>query len=368
MDTAFSDELRKPIKSEMLVSLTKKVLIEAVKFGLEEGGQRVCGPIAWQFFKKIIEPVTAEIKKKYPDVFSLDQQVADKAAKDLSENEELRRLLSSEFDRLWAEQKDNQQEIIIVLERQGRMLEEIKDATDQAAKTSLQQFTSLDIKMDQVLQALQTVPMLSALPLPDIKHQAYALQYDAKRWLWAGDLTIARSRLAEARRLIKDGISQKSDDTYLMALRGYVEMTESDIYTTENDLNSAFYFFEEAIRYFASALKLNPEDTNALNGMVDVYIYLKEYDQAIELGRMVVQEKPDYGAALWDLAFALKEKLDQAGKDTKLMQELADIYLRLINLIPTQPMIFGPQEFKRIQDGLATLREDGVYPNVSPLK
>jgi len=31
------------------------------------------------------------------------------------------------------------------------------------------------------------------------------------------------------------------------------------------------------------------------------------------------------------------------------MQELDDIHIRLTNLIPTQPMIFNPEEFEKIQ-------------------
>jgi len=343
-------------KNQRLLTLTKKVLINAVGYSLDYGGNIVCGP-TWPLFKQILEPVVSEIKKDFPQVFASGQE-AEKAAIALSENDELIEMLSSKFDSLWA----GQQEIMTTLMRQGGTLDDIKDTVDKASRTQLSRLEHLEIKLDKVLLDLLAIPSSPELSLEDIKSQAPALQEDAERWLSSGKLDVAQARLIEARRLIRIGIDKNHNDTFLIALRGYVEKTQSNIYSAENELDSAIAAFDEAIKYFASALKIDPKEANALNGMVDVYIYVQDYDRAIELGRAVVKENPEYIYAIWDLTLAIREKLKQSGDKSKLMQELADLYLRLLYLIPAKPNLFSPGQFKEIQCGLDDLKEKGYPP------
>ena len=52
--------------SQQLVDTAGEVLIEAVKFGLDEAGARLLGSTAWNVFKRVVAPVVKRLQRRFP--------------------------------------------------------------------------------------------------------------------------------------------------------------------------------------------------------------------------------------------------------------------------------------------------------------
>lgn len=89
--------------SERLLSVAKKVIISGVKLGFDEAGSRLLGPTAWKYFKKLLTPIIDELTEQFPNlVFGKPDDkeamnVGAEAVKYLSENENLKKMLSDGF-------------------------------------------------------------------------------------------------------------------------------------------------------------------------------------------------------------------------------------------------------------------------------
>jgi hypothetical protein len=82
--------------SQRLADTAGEIIIEAVKFGLNEAGTRFLGPTAWNGFKKISAPVVKKLQKQFPALSFGDPQdekaqaVANEASQYLRTNSDLR--------------------------------------------------------------------------------------------------------------------------------------------------------------------------------------------------------------------------------------------------------------------------------------
>jgi len=63
---------------------------------------------------------------------------------------------------------------------------------------------------------------------------------------------------------------------------------------------------------------------------------------------VVTAQRPDYTQALWDLAIALRGQLGDR-RTPALIHELAEVYERLVQLIPNEPSGFTPADFASVQ-------------------
>lgn len=363
------------MKTDKLTSLSKKILIQAVGVSLDAAGISVCGP-AWPYVKRILNPVVDELKSKYPKLFpddgeglfSTDEQ-AEKVAEALSKNIEFQNMLDKEFENL----KEGQEEITKLLIQQGETLQDINkflDKTSQTSSESLERMKNIEIRLDQVYKAILQPKATKELTIDEIENEVSNLQYDALRWISVEQNNTAKRCLDEAREIIADGFIQEPLNPDLIALRGYIEKTQSQINNCEGNYETAISDFDEATKYFDAALKLDPTNISALNGMVDVYIYLKDYDRAIKLGKTITKENPDYGAAYWDLMIAIEAKMEHdnilqalqndariSKKDLLLLQELKTTYQILEKLMknPEQSMVFSTTDQNHVHQKLKIL-------------
>lgn len=317
-----------------MISVAQKVIRNSVGVGLDVGGIAICGP-AWPFFKKVLSPVVEELEKKYPQMF-LSVEEAKKSADTILENAKFAEMICSGFDYEFKKLEKGQDEILAVLMRQGKNLQKISEVIAQMDKNSALEFDKLHIKIDQITEALLQSPVQPKLSVPEILEEVSGLQSDAMKWIQARKPGTARRRLVEARALIADGIIRKPDEPDLIALRGFIEKTQIQISGLEGDQDAAFFALDDAAKYFSAALKLESTNISALNGMVNIFIFVKDYESAANLGRHLVRVAPTYGAALWDFAIALEKKKKPDKRDPKLIQELVDTYNKLQQLIPKQ--------------------------------
>ncbi|UCG58531.1 MAG: hypothetical protein JSU70_03280 [Phycisphaerales bacterium] len=346
--------------SGSLVELAKKVIRRAGKIGLDEAGARVCGPTAWSYMKKILSPVVGELEKKFPKLLLVPEE-ADKGADALSKDAALQDMLNNGF----AELTSGQEEILAALARQNETLTEIGDAVNSG-------FLEAGEKLDAVLDAIQhgfaalkfetaglhpavEAKVAPGLSLAEICDQATAFQYDAMKWVVAGNAKTASQRLAEARALLEAGLKDAPGHADLLVSFGYVEKTQAQVAQLQRNHEEYVNSLAEAAKYFVEALKSDPKNVGALNGMANIYIFDRDYDRAIQLGTLAVHSRPDYGAAAWDLAIALESKMKITGDTAELVEQLKSVYHHLQALMPKQPAAFTASELAHVQERLAVL-------------
>jgi tetratricopeptide (TPR) repeat protein len=177
------------------------------------------------------------------------------------------------------------------------------------------------------------------------------------KWLVAGDTQAVSERLTEAREMLTVGLSSEPENNKLLVAFGFIEKTQAQVARAQGDTDGYVERFGEAARYFGKALANDPTDVGALNGMVNVYISNKDYDSAIKLGRFATFGAPDYGAAFWDLAIAYEKKLMALGEDRELIEQLIQVYDRLLTLMPQEPGTFSAKDLVHVQERLAVLRK-----------
>lgn len=100
----------------------------------------------------------------------------------------------------------------------------------------------------------------------------------------------------------------------------YLEFKPGDI-VVRNKLGMVYYRLgklPEAVREFSKALKLEPKNPDALDGMGLVKTAQQEYDEAIQYHRQAIDAKPDDMMTYYHLGIALEKK--------GLFQEAAEAY------------------------------------------
>jgi len=94
----------------------------------------------------------------------------------------------------------------------------------------------------------------------------------------------------------------------------------------------------DAIALFQSSLRGNVMDASSYNGMGDIYLLRKEYDDAINEYGLAIRLVPDYTFAWHDLVLALSSKYKDAGKaDSETLSRLLRALDRLEELQRTAP-------------------------------
>ena len=207
----------------------------------------------------------------------------------------------------------------------------------------------LDMPLNRVIGELRKLAATPKLTPDETIQEVDNLQRDAMNWVHdRRSVRTAQLRLDQARRLIADASDDTPRNAALITLRGYVEKTAAQIAENQADSRGAKQAYAAAARYFRAAHTLDPTDVAALNGQVDIHLAHKEFGKAATLGRVITAYRPDYTAAFWDLAIALRGLLGR-GRKPALIRELADVYERLVQLIPKEPSGFTPADLASAQ-------------------
>jgi tetratricopeptide (TPR) repeat protein len=351
------------MKSSAILLLAKKVVRGAVGVGLEEAGTRICGPTAWNYAKTILSPVVDELKRRFPKLLLVPEE-AEKAAEALSSDKVLQDMLNDGFACL----ESGQGEMLALLAKQNDTLEVIGTSIDDGFRMTGQQFDNIAKKLARLELKLELLSMPSerypdfpavveGLSVRQISDQAYAYQADAMRWVVAGKASAASQRLADGRALVEPSlIRNHPGNAQLLVSLGYIEKTQAQVAELQADHESYVASLEKAAKCFATVLKTDPTNVGALNGMANIYAFHRDYDRAIELGRLAVKSAPMYGPAFWDLAFSLESKLQEAGQNTSLLNQLKAVYRQLETLMPQQPEAFAASDLVYVQNRLRVLQ------------
>lgn len=348
-----------------IISLAKQIVRGAVGVGLDEAGTRLCGPAAWKYVQKMLSPVVDELQRRFPKLFLVPEE-AEKAITALSSDEGLQNMLNRGFASL----ESGQEEILALLAQQNETLRVIGTSIDDGFREAGQHLDTafeniaaklerLELKLEVSSQpserhaTLHTVPV--RLSVRQIEKQAYAHQADSMRWIVAGEADAASQRLAEGRVLVEPALKDHPEDVQLLVSLGYIEKTQAQVAELQGDHDSYVASLKKAATCFATALKTDPTNVGALNGMANIYAFHRDYDRAIELGALTVKSDPTYGAAFWDLALALESKLKEVGQKTSLIEQLKVVYRQLEILMPQQPEVFTASDLAHVHKRLRAL-------------
>jgi len=351
------------MSSKRLLSVAKKVIRRAAKIGLDEAGTRICGPTAWGYFKKILSPVVDELQNRFPKLFLVgEEEAAKKAADTLSKDKELQKLLYDGFSKL----EKGQDEIRGALARQDKNLKAIGNSLDQGFKEAarrdatnvqviLEKLSTLELKLKGAGAFAGAPPNLAELPVSKIYDMAWGYLKESLDWIASPDVEKASLRVSQARGLLDAGLKREPKNSNLLALMGYAEKNQVQISLIQGDQDTAVSALAEASKYFAQALKCNPSNVGALNGMANVYLFARDYDRSIKLGELIIQIKPDYAEAAWDLAIGMEHRLKEVGHQAALIEKLISVYQKLEVLMPKHG--FPASNLVYVQNRLAKLQQ-----------
>jgi tetratricopeptide (TPR) repeat protein len=342
-------------RGSAFLAVTKKVIRNAAQFGVERSGEIVLGP-AWPLVKGIIAPVIEELERRFPKIFLLPEET-EKAVDALAKDTVLQNLLEDGLKNL----ETGQMEVLAALARQDSTLQAIGAAISEGFTGSSDAFETIRIKLEEVLRRVGQPPApglssgAAGLSLAEVARQAGSLQWDAQRWFEAGDAAISSDRIRQAREMLETGLARQPDDVELLNAYGFVEKTAAQVAGLRADDTAYLKTLAHAAELFARALKNDPTNAGSLNGMANVYSFHGDYDRAIQLGRLARRADPTYGAAAWDLAGSLEQKINAEGRNKEALDELVNIYRQLPVLMEKDRVAFSAADAKYVKERLRTL-------------
>jgi len=159
-----------------------------------------------------------------------------------------------------------------------------------------------DVALGYLRQAAQADPDLSDA----LEVIANIQQMRAVQDYLAGDEEAALARLDEAREA-----ARRTDplDPEALAVRGYVAKAQAQIARATGDPEEERAHYQEAARFFAHVVQLDPDNAAAHNGLGNVAYGMGDLDRAIAAYRRAIELSPAYGSAHHDLALALEAKV-----------------------------------------------------------
>lgn len=184
-------------------------------------------------------------------------------------------------------------------------------------------------------------------------------QTEAMHFLQKGDYEGAEERLEKADRLLGDmpqGIDNKT-----VALIGYVYKSLGQVYA-KSDSDRARRYWSQAEQVFKSALTLNENDPNALNGLGNILYFQGRYPEALAKHKEALSQAPNYTAAANDAALVSEALMCQSLAQQKnsdadtWRREAISFWEKAIQLSPNEPL-FEPTYPVSIRHRVEKLRQ-----------
>ncbi len=188
-----------------------------------------------------------------------------------------------------------------------------------------------EMAMDYFRQATQADPEL----VDAFETIAWLQQSRANDFLRQNQVEAAVACLAEARTA---AMHTDPLDPQAMAQRGYIAKTLAQVADARHQKAERDRYYEEAVRMFIQAAKLDPNDPSAQNGLGNVQYARGELDAAITAYQRALDLAPTYTAALHDLALAYEGKMhaDPANSSAWRLKAL-DAWQKTYALAPQDP-------------------------------
>ncbi|UCF91079.1 MAG: hypothetical protein JSW39_22800 [Desulfobacterales bacterium] len=134
-------------------------------------------------------------------------------------------------------------------------------------------------------------------------------QTEAMHLLQKGDYQGAEKRLVKADHLL--GNMPQGIDNRTVALIGYVYKSLGQVYQ-KSDADRAARYWKQAKQVFKSALTINDEDPNALNGLGNILYFQDQYLDALARHKEALERAPNYTAAANDAALVCEALMCQS--------------------------------------------------------
>ena len=124
--------------SQQLAHTAGEVIIEAVRFGLDEAGARLLGPTAWNGFKRVTAPIVKRLQRRFPALSfgkpgdEAAEAAAQEAVRYLHRDSGLQKLLLDNFNQL----SEGQEEILGSVRRLESIVQETAKGVGDLQKKS----------------------------------------------------------------------------------------------------------------------------------------------------------------------------------------------------------------------------------------
>ena len=347
-----------------ILSIAQAVIRKGAEIGLDEAGTRIAGS-AWPYIKKVMAPVVEELERRYPKLFLVGDREAsasaEKAANELSQDLQLQKIVDDGLASL----KQGQEEILRLLSKYDGTLQDIGQRVDRGFEEAERKNGDANALVLAELRAMraeihtaqsQATVLPPTVSLADIDRRGNGYQYDAIKWISAGDAESASERLNEGRDLLLSGLKRAPQSARLLASLGFIEKTQAQAEFLRGDQSAAVAALAQAGKYFTKALQQDPNEISALNGMANVFYYAGDFDRAISLGKLVFEKEPEYGAGALDLSLSLEGKFNESGPSPALLSQMTALYSHLEKLMPKDPISFPASYLAHVQQRLAYLK------------
>lgn len=127
-------------------------------------------------------------------------------------------------------------------------------------------------------------------------------------------------------------------DPMALSQRGYIAKTLAEIAEVRHQQPMRDHYYEEAGRFFEGAIKLEPKDPSAQNGLGNIYYAQGKFEMAIEAYKRAIKLSPAYTAAYHDLALAYEAQMSQDSEEAaKWRQAAIKAWKRTYELAPEDP-------------------------------
>jgi tetratricopeptide (TPR) repeat protein len=360
--------------SDRLLAVSKEVIRQGAEIGLDLAGKTICGP-AWPFVQKILSPVIDALQKGYPKLFLLDDRNAadtgEKAAAELSNNPTLQKMLDDGLLAL----KEGQEEILHLLAKNDDTLQTIGKSIDRGFQDAQRNNDDANARVMAELRSIRQLLQVRTASAPrapttlspqEVDRRANGYQADAMQWINAGDADTASERLSQGRDLLRAALQMTPNNPRMLASLGFIEKSQAQVEFLKRHQEDAVTSLGEAAKYFTAALEQDPNEISALNGVANIYYYAGDYDRAINIGRLVVEREPTYGAALFDLSLALEGKMKAVGPQPALLEALRAVYQMLEQRMPLEPQTFPASYLAYVQQRLAEVNKLSPKADTAP--
>ena len=354
------------------VELFKKVVMGAATSTLDVAGAALVP--GWPIFRGALTPVLDRLSERFAgqDITS-SPELAGRAVLEFADDKRLQELLKSNLlDALDPVIKTQQyighdvQFLCELVMENSKALDEIKIRLDKGVILSDEAMEELSARVADKIIASQKVrqfehKQIEVYPYPKppwmsqemIKIKIIQIQIEAVEFIREGRVELAMENLKQAGELLGRALEETPTDVTLKVLQGYFFKNMAQAFFRAGHRDLANQFIDNAEKIFNLVAEDLPADqktlseaASAINGLGNVYHFMKDYEKAIIYYKRATTVCPDYAYAWHDLFGAYNA---MAKEGVLKLENMREAYLKLRKTASAGLQGLGPEYLAQLE-------------------